>query len=160
MLVHTAICFGSNQGRAYVISGTPLSLSASDHLGSVEFGWSQSLWLSVPSHPGANYLVLGSISGDSGLTLASVSMPLTLDLWTSLSYAFRNSAILTNTDGTLDGSGEATASFNFGGITGGDPGLVGFTFRHAALIFSANGCGAGCDVLHTATNNVKLTTTP
>ena len=85
---------------------------------------------------------------------------MTLDLWTSLSYAFRNSAILTNTDATLDGTGQATASFNFGGITGGDPGLVGFTFRHAALIYGMNACGGGCDLFYTATNNVKLTTTP
>ena len=143
-----------------MISGTPLSLSASDHLGSVELGWSQSLSLSVPTYPSASYLVLGSITGDTGLTLASVPMPLALDLWTSLSYAFRNSAILTNTFATLDGTGQATASFNFGGIAGGDPSLVGFTFRHAALIFSPGGCGAGCDVFHTSTNNVKLTTLP
>ena len=116
--------------------------------------------LYVPSHASASYLVLGSISGDSGLTLGTVPMPLTLDLWTTLSYAFRNSAILTNTFATLDGSGLATASFNFGGIAGGDPSLVGFTFRHAALIFSPDGCGAGCDVFHTSTNNVKLTTQP
>ena len=33
---------------------------------------------------------------------------------------------------------------------------MGFTFRHTALIYDLD----GYDLFHTATNNVKLTTTP
>ncbi len=59
--------------------------------------------------------------------------------------------------GTLDNSGKAKASLN---TLGPVPALVGVTINHAALVYSSNGCGPGCDTFSLATNVVSVTTQP
>ncbi len=58
---------------------------------------------------------------------------------------------------TLDGAGKATPSLNTFGPT---PTPLGITLHHAALVYTANGCGVGCDTFQLATNWVPMTTAP
>ncbi len=85
------------------------------------------------SQAGQQYYVLGSATGSSpGFTKNGIHVPLNFDPYTSLTLDFANTALLTDTFGTLDASGRASASFN---VT---PGLipavaVGLTLHHAAI---------------------------
>ncbi len=151
---------GAQSGSARVLSGVSSSMVASSHLISLNDGGSSQWTLCMPDYPYANYVIVGSLTGTSpGFQIGTVTMPLNADAWTDLSFVLRNGSVLTNTFSTLDVFGMATASFNHaGGIV--DPVLEGLTFFHAALIFSADGCGPGCAVYHKATNFVPLTTVP
>ncbi len=59
--------------------------------------------------------------------------------------------------GLLNVDGEASASMN---IIGPVPVPIGVTIRHAALVYTSNGCGFGCDTFQLATNWVPMTTVP
>ena len=88
-----------------------------------------------------------------GVTLASlagsVTIPLNPDFWTDITIGLANSAILTKTRGTLDGSGRANATFNVPRIT--NTSAVGVKFYHAALVYDARGN------FYMASNPVELT---
>ncbi len=58
---------------------------------------------------------------------------------------------------TLDGAGKTSPSLNTFGPT---PAPLGITLHHAALVYTSNGCGAGCDTFQLGTNWVPMTTTP
>jgi len=62
------------------------------------------------------YVLLGSVTGTSpGLPLPGglVTLPINWDLFTNLTIDFANTTIFTNSIGSLDSSGQATAIFNF-----------------------------------------------
>ncbi|MHC5210526.1 MAG: aryl-sulfate sulfotransferase [Planctomycetota bacterium] len=82
---------------------------------------------------GQQYFVLGSVSGTApGFSKSGVHVPLNWDVYTDLSLALANTAILTDTFGLLDGSGRASASFN---TTPGliPPAAIGLVLHHVAL---------------------------
>lgn len=78
------------------------------------------------------YAIIGSQSGTAPGTVlptfGSPDIPLNFDAWTNLSVNLFNTSIYTNTLWFLDGSGEATASFNL------PPGLLTPTFLHHACV--------------------------
>ena len=80
---------------------------------------------------GQSYYLLGSVSGTSpGFTKSGVHVPLNWDVYTDLTLAFANTAVLTNTFGSLDGVGRASASLNLApGLL--PPTAVGAVLRHA-----------------------------
>ncbi len=158
---------GANHGRAYVISSIPLPLTADTHLLSVSVANSQVMTLDAGvAHAGKNYwLFTGfAVSGDTpGVTMApGVVIPLNQpDPLTSfvidLTQLGGGAPTFTGWKGALDGAGRAFSSLN---TSGPSAMAVGVTLHHAALVYTANGCGAGCDTFHMATNWVPMTTTP
>ena len=109
------------------------------------------------------YLLLGSLSLGStvigsGSPTSGATMPINNDIWTSITWAFRNGPVFINTQGSLDGSGLATTSINWpaGLITLS----VNVTTYYAALIYGQDDCGAGCDLYYATTNAVPVTFTP
>ena len=154
---------GTSHGRVYVISGAKLSLSADEHLISVATGGVSNLNLCVPAHANKQYLILGSLSLGStiigsGVPTSGATMPIVNDIWTTITWVFRNGPVFINTQASLDGSGLATATINW------PPALVvlggNVTTYYAALIYGANDCGAGCDLYYATTNPVPVTFTP
>ena len=162
-LVIGAWNWGSGTGRAYVVSGQKLSLSTDEHLISVAAGGVSNLNLCVPAHANEQYLLLGSLSLGStvigsGTPTSGATMPIVNDIWTSITWVFRNGPVFINTQGSLDASGLATATINWPAglvVLGGD-----VTTYYAALIYGANDCGAGCDLYYDTTNPVPVTFTP
>ncbi len=79
------------------------------------------------------YFVGGSLSGTAGIPAGSVVIPLTLDSYTVFSLGHPNQPPLINTFGTLDGSGNASASFSIGaGLL--PPSLTGTQAYHAYAV--------------------------
>ena len=154
---------GTDHGRIYVISGAKLSLEADEHLISVTTGGVSNLNLCVPAHPNEQYLLLGSLNLGStvigsGVPTSGATMPINNDIWTSITWIFRNGPVFVNTQGSLDASGLATASINWPAalvVLGGN-----VTTYYAALIYGANDCGAGCDLYYATTNSVPVTFMP
>ncbi len=156
-----------NTGRVFVISGTPLSLTVDVDTMSVSAPGVQVQNLTIDagvSNAFANYWVFTNfaVSGNCpGVTVApGVVIPLNSDVLTSfvisLTQLGGGAPTFNNWKGTLNGSGKA---FPFLQTTGPVPGVaIGDTIHHAALIYTANGCGAGCDIMHMATNWVPTTT--
>ncbi|MEQ8768842.1 MAG: hypothetical protein RL885_33360 [Planctomycetota bacterium] len=103
---------------------------------------------------GQTYLLVGSENGTTpGFTFQGVSVPLNAGLYLNYSAANPNTPILTNTLGTLDGCGEAQASFNL--PPSGPTFLVGRTLNHAWIAFDTLGTGKALE----ASNAVAVTLT-
>ena len=89
------------------------------------------------THAGQLYFIGGSLTGTAGIPTGSVVVPLTLDSYTIYSLANPNVAPLLNTFGTLDGAGQATASFSIGaGLL--PVGLIGTRGYHAFAALNAS----------------------
>lgn len=85
-----------------------------------------------PNHGGKLYTLAASASGTSpGTTFGGVDIPLNADIWTTRSITFVNTIFFTNTQGTLDATGSATASFN---TVGPRPFLAGLTLDWVVLV--------------------------
>ncbi len=163
-IVATAVAKGF--GKVVVFSSVPLSLTADTQWLSVGAASAQKLSIDVGvDHALKNYWVFTNFaaSGNSpGVTVApGVTLPLNPDVLTdfviSQTQFGAGSPTFMGWRGTLDTSGRGAASLNtFGPV----PVAVGITLNHAALVYTADGCGVGCDKFHLATNAVPLTTVP
>ncbi len=155
------------QGISYVISSSPLSLTADTHQLSLSVANSQTMTIDAGVvNAGKNYwLFTGFAASGStpGVTMApGVVIPLNQpDPLTSfvigLTQLGGGAPTFSAWKSTLDGVGKASPSLNTFGPT---PAPLGVTLHHAALIYTANGCGTGCDTFQLATNWVPMTTTP
>ncbi len=154
-------------GRAYVISGAPLSLTADKHLLSLSVANSQTMTIDAGvANAGKNYWLFTGFaaSGDTpGVTMApGVVIPLNqpdplTSFVISLTQLGGGAPTFAGWKSTLDGFGKASPSLNTFGPT---PAPLGITLHHAALVYTADGCGTGCDTFQLATNWVPMTTTP
>ena len=83
---------------------------------------------------GRQYFLVGSISGTSPgqFVLPGITIPLNFDFYTTFTFANPNTSLLSNNMGTLNGSGQATATFNLPNT--GNPGLVGLVIHHAYVL--------------------------
>jgi hypothetical protein len=110
------------------------TLSADTGSMSVAQGGVQSWSLHAGGTQAGNfYFVGGSLSGTAGIPAGSVVIPLTLDSYTVFSLGHPNQPPLINTFGTLDGSGNASASFSIGaGLL--PPSLTGTQAYHAYAV--------------------------
>ncbi len=156
-----------SHGRAYVISGAPMPLTADKHLLSVGVANSQTMTIDAGvGNATKNYWLFTGFaaSGDTpGVTMApGVVIPLNQpDPLTSfvigLTQLGGGAPTFAGWKSTLDGAGKASPSLNTFGPT---PAPIGITLHHAALVYTADGCGVGCDTFQLATNWVPMTTTP
>ena len=109
----TTVASADLPGR--ILARSPLShpLSTDTHVISMSTGGTQTLMVDAPSQPGALYLCLGSLSGESpGLPLgAGLLLPLNVDPLTILGLASANSAPYGANLGLLSGTGQAQATF-------------------------------------------------
>ncbi len=154
-------------GRAVVISSVARSLTADAHELSLSVANSQTMTIDAGvSNAGKNYWLFTGFaaSGDTpGVTMApGVVIPLNQpDPLTSfvigLTQLGGGAPTFAGWKSTLSGSGKATPSLNTFGPT---PAPLGVTLHHAALVYTSNGCGLGCDTFQLATNWVPMTTTP
>ncbi len=154
-------------GRAIVASNATMSLAADTHQLSLSIANSQTMTISAGiGNAGGNYWLFTGFaaSGDTpGVTMApGVVIPLNQpDPLTSfvigLTQLGGGAPTFTGWKSTLDGAGNASPSLNTFGPT---PAPLGVTLHHAALVYTSNGCGAGCDTFQLATNWVPMTTTP
>ena len=96
-------------------------------------GGSASFTINVgPNMAGKLYTLAASASGTAPGTLFSgYLIPLNADIWTTRSINFANTIFFTNTRGTLDATGSATASFN---TVGARPFLNGITLDWVVLV--------------------------
>ncbi len=155
------------QGRAYVISSASLSLTADKHLLSLSVANSQTMTIDAGvSNAGGNYWLFTGFaaSGDTpGVTMApGVVIPLNQpDPLTSfvigLTQLGGGAPTFAGWKSTLDIAGKASPSLNTFGPT---PAPLGVTLHHASLVYTADGCGVGCDTFQLGTNWVPMTTTP
>ncbi len=155
-----------DQGMAFVYSGTPLALTADVHQMSVSEASTQNINIDAGADNAlANYWIFTNFaaSGNSpGVTVApGVTIPLNPDAFLTFTYSITRlgggAPTLMGWKSTLNASGQASASINTSGpIAVG----IGESFNHAALVYTANGCGVGCDTFQLATNWVPLTMTP
>ncbi len=84
----------------------------------------------IQSMAGRTYMLALSASGTSpGTMVNGVLVPLNRDAYTTYCMAHLNTYIFTDFQGTLDGNGDAAATFNAPVIT--DPGLIGATLNFA-----------------------------
>ncbi len=156
-----------NSGKLYMVSGLPMTLTADNHTFSVGMSDSQAMTI----HAGLDnalknyWLFTGfAASGNTpGVTMApGVVIPLNqpdplTSFVISLTQSGGGAPIFVGWKSTLDAAGMAFPSLNtFGPV----PVAVGITLHHAALVYTSNGCGAGCDTFQLATNWVPMTTTP
>lgn len=85
-----------------------------------------------PNHAGKLYTLAAGASGTSpGTPFGGVLIPLNADAWTNRSIRHANSAFFTNSMGTLDATGSATASFN---TVGPRPFLGGLVLDWVVLV--------------------------
>ena len=107
---------------------------------SLASGGTQQLHLRAGSeHAGEFYWVLGSASGTSGYPAGAFSLPLTFDWWTQHTLSNPNTALLGNTLGFLDASGEAFAIFDL--PAGVSPSFAETTLFHAFATVDVLGSG-------------------
>ncbi|MHC4845326.1 MAG: aryl-sulfate sulfotransferase [Planctomycetota bacterium] len=107
------------------------------------------------SQAGQQYMVLGSISGPvPGFTKNGIHVPLTWDVYTELTLALANTAVLTDTVGILDGSGRAVASLN------ATPGLLPAVAVGAMLYHVALAVDPGTSTVTWGSNAVPMTVVP
>lgn len=133
------------------LTGAPETLS-------VAAGGVQSLDIAMgSSHASELYYLLGSTSGTTPGTYAGdgVTVPLNLDSYFLHTLANPNTAPLTNSVGSLDANGQATALFTLPPAL--DPALVGMTVHHAAVTFGIGPMGA---TITGATDAAPLTLAP
>ncbi len=156
-----------DHGRSYVISSASLPLTADVHELSLGVANSQTMTIDAGViNAGKNYWLFTGFaaSGDiPGVTMApGVVIPLNQpDPLTSfvigLTQLGGGAPTFMGWKSTLDIAGKATPSLNTFGPT---PAPLGVTLHHAALVYTSNGCGSGCDTFQLATNWVPMTTTP
>jgi hypothetical protein len=148
----------TNEGKVYLYSGTPLPLTSDEHLLSISMASTQNLSLDAGiSHAGRQYWVFGNfaVSGTvPGVPLGSVNIPLNPDPWTQVTIDFANTAALSMTKGTLDGSGQASASLNSLAPQPAAP--LGLTLQHCYLVYQAG----PPDAYYMASNLTSWTTVP
>ncbi len=154
-------------GAAQVASGTPLSLTVDTHELSVSLANTQTMTLDAGvANALQNYWVFTGFaaSGDTpGVTMApGVVIPLNQpDPLTSfvigLTQLGGGAPTFVGWKGALGLFGKALPSLHTFGPT---PVALGVTLHHAALVYTADGCGAGCDTFQLATNWVPMTTVP
>jgi hypothetical protein len=130
---------GAEAGAAYVVSPTPLTLRANGHRVSLAAGGSVTFTLAAGSaFAGRLYLLIGSLSGISpGINLGPITLPLNFDGYFLATLNNPNAFPLTNSAGTLNGSGGAVASFALPAGFGAVP--PGTLFDHAYLLVPAPG---------------------
>ncbi len=155
------------EGRLFVISGSKRTLVADTHLLSVGVANSQIMTIDagIANALKSYWLFTGfAASGSSpGVTMApGVVIPLNQpDPLTSfvigLTQLGGGAPVFAAWKGALTGVGKASPSLNTFGPT---PAPLGITLHHAALVYTSNGCGAGCDTFQLATNWVPMTTAP
>ncbi len=154
-------------GRSIAFSGDPLSLTADKHLLSIGVANSQTMTIDggVANALKNYWLFTGfAASGDTpGVTVApGVVIPLNqpdplTSFVISLTQGGGGAPTFVGWKGLLDGAGKASPSLNTSGPV---PVAVGVTLHHAALVYTADGCGLGCDTFQLATNWVPMTTMP
>jgi hypothetical protein len=105
------------------------SLCADRHVLSLAQGGQQVLALDAgPSHAGALFILVGSLSGTSpGLVLDGLVLPINPDAYTNLTLT--PTPLLAGTPGFLDASGKGSVQFNLPPAT--SPGFAGLTLQHA-----------------------------
>jgi hypothetical protein len=107
------------------------------------------------SQAGQSYFVLGSISGTSpGFTKNGIPVPLNWDAYSDITLELANTAVLSNTFGTLDANGRASASLN---VT---PGLLPATAIGAVLDHAFVAFNPGTSKVTFASNADGLTIVP
>jgi hypothetical protein len=104
---------------------------------------------------GQSYWLLGSISGTTpGFTKNGIPVPLNWDAYTDLTLDLANTPVLTDTFGSLDGLGKASASLNVGaGVL--PPTAFGIVLSHAYVAFDP-----GTSKLSWASNAVDVLIDP
>ncbi len=158
--------FGPLQAYAVSVSGKTLPLTTDTHLMSVGEASSQSFFVDAGlSNALKSYWIFTNFAASGttpGVTLTpGVTIPLNPDALTgiviNLTLLGGGAPTFVGWKGTLDASGQATASVNTQGPV---PVPIGITSYRAALVYTAGGCGAGCDTFQLATNTVPMTTVP
>ncbi len=157
---------GSDSGSTRVLSGKLLPLTTDTHLMSISTASAQNLSIDAGvANALKNYWVFTNFvaSGNNpGVTLVpGVVIQLNPDALTTfvigLTQLGGGNPTFVGWQGILDANGRASASINtFGPVPVG----VGESITHAALIYTLNGCGVGCDTFQMATNWVPMTTVP
>ncbi len=151
---------------AKVLSGTPLSLTADKHELSLGVSNSQTMTIRAGiSNALKSYWLFTGFAATVGtpVTMApGVTIPLNQpDPLTSfvitLTQLGGGAPTFVGWKSTLDGFGEASPQLSTFGPT---PAPVGITLHHAALVYTPNGCGVGCDTFQLATNWVPMSTIP
>jgi len=135
------LCHGNNynlcSALVTIIRGATLSSSTQDV--SLATGGQQALALDAGVvHAGRSYLLAGSISGTSpGIPVGAVTVPLNFDGYLLYTVTNPNSFPLTNSLGTLDAAGRASAAF---GLPAGlPPSLAGIVAHHAYVVLGPTG---------------------
>ncbi len=158
---------GLGTGHVSVLSVDPLSLTADTHVLSLSVANSQTMTIDAGvANAFKNYWLFTGFaaSGDTpGVVMApGVVIPLNQpDPLTSfvigLTQLGGGAPTFAGWKSTLDLGGNASPSLNTFGPT---PAPLGITLHHAALVYTADGCGVGCDTFQLGTNWVPMTTTP
>ena len=133
------VLFGGGDWNLYPVNDTwegvdMPTLTASPATVSIATGGTQAFALDAGNHhAGKLYWILGSVSGTSpGVSVGPVNIPLNPDVYTEITIAAANSTVLTNTMGTLDGSGWGSASFNMPKTVSA---AIGLKLYHAYLVY-------------------------
>ncbi|MEM7307022.1 MAG: FG-GAP repeat protein [Planctomycetota bacterium] len=141
-LVGARYAFGTEDfsGRVHVYDVTQVGAALQGEGVSISAGagGSQDLLLTAgPEHAGDLYWILGTISGTSpGLSLGpDVLLPLNVDAYFALTVGAPSDGPLVNATGTLDGTGQAEASFEL--LAGATPGAAGLVLHHAYAVADA-----------------------
>ncbi|MFQ5506081.1 MAG: integrin alpha [Planctomycetota bacterium] len=126
----------AGRGSASVYSRDRLRLATDLHRLSVKQGGTQTLTLAAGKQQANKlYLLVGSLSGTKpGIPLGNnVHLPLNLDSYMRLTLGAPNSAMLSNSLGRLDASGNATAKWNVIPALPQPP-VQGFLLHHAYVV--------------------------
>jgi hypothetical protein len=93
--------------------------------------------LAGAAHGGEYYFVLGGLGTYPGFTLDGVRVHLNNDALFAYAQSHPNSGAFQNSFGVLNGSGQATCSFNTGGPT--NPAFLGLSFNFAYVLLTSPG---------------------
>jgi len=126
--------WSDNSGTFSLTVTKDVSLSACTPTVSLATGGTQTLELEAgAAYAGLPYLLLGSLSGTTpGTQVDTVVLPLNIGPHFVYTLQFANSPPLSNSFGSLDANGKATASFVL--PPGLSPNLTGTTFHHAYVV--------------------------
>jgi esterase/lipase superfamily enzyme len=143
----SAYLFEAFQGLPVITSDVP----------SISLGTGGSQVLTIqggPTQAGWTYFTFGSVTGTTpGIDFGGgVVLPLNFDVYMNLTIFKPSLGAFGNFRGTLDGSGQAVATFTFPALM--DPSLIGVTINHACLT------GAILGVADSASNAVPVLLTP
>jgi hypothetical protein len=148
---------GTNSGSAYLFEafqGLPVITS---DVPSISLGTGGSQVLTIhggPTQAGWTYFTFGSVTGTApGIDFGGgLVLPLNFDVYMNLTIFKPSLGAFGNFRGTLDGSGQAVATFTFPALM--DPSLIGVTINHACLT------GAILGVAEAASNAVPVLLAP